>query len=458
MLVPLVVAISVILFGFARSAQAQTISQTMGTSILDYTQSGQASNHPNNVDATWISYSDCESNVLIYVPVTVTVPASGFANYNVRAFATTVTGTDCGVSTSNSGATGVCWQVALSPGTLSAIPVQQVTYEISVRELLRNIGAAAGTNLQYIAGTEAACHVAKQSGAIPLSLQFIVSDLGGNEDSSLQIGLNVELIGPAPPTGITIGVGEGLLKLNWTPVSDPNTQGFNIFIDPLPGQEGTDAGATTSNDAGAPADLVCEDAGFLDGGLGEDGAPIETPVDGGACHYRTVIEASTSQTTMCPSTILTSGVTGILDSGDIASTTTEDDASASTSTDDAAAEEIVSGTAPTTAQLAQIDKSAQIGGGTQTAATVKGLKDGYVYTIAIAAIDNLNDNGPLSTPVCATPAPVDDFYDEYRAAGGLAGGGYCSFEGAGVPTGMGAATVFALCLYLSVARRRRRPS
>ena len=67
----------------------------------------------------------------------------------------------------------------------------------------------------------------------------------------------------------------------------------------------------------------------------------------------------------------------------------------------------------------------------------------------------MNDNGPLSTPVCATPAKIDDFFDEYRAAGGLAGGGYCSLEGPGIPTGMGAAAVFTLCLYLAFARRRR---
>ncbi len=450
-----------------RSAFAQTITQTMGTSVLDYLPAsagggGGPSTHPNNVDATWISYSDCENNVQIYVPVSVTVPANGFAGYNVAAYATTVTGTDCGQPTSHSGATGVCWSVELSPGVFTGVPVQAVTYEVPVRDILRNIGAAAGIGLNQVAGTEAACHVAAQSGAIPISLQFVIADNGGNEDSNLQIGLNAELIGPAPPTGITLGVGEGLLKLSWTPVSDPTTQGFNIFIDPLPGHEGQSADAaaeeasTSTGDASEGTMVVCADAGFLDGGVDEADAPIEIPIDGGMCHTVTIREASAAQTSACPSTILTSGVTGVVDSGTTVPIPTSLDSSIGVDTTDAAFTPVVSGTAPTAAQLAQLDTMAQVGGGTQTSATIKGLKDGYVYTVAIAAIDNLNDNGPLSTPYCATPSPINDFYEQYRADGGLAGGSFCALEGVGIPAGTGAFGVVMVGACLALARRRRR--
>jgi hypothetical protein len=445
-----------------RVATAQTVTQTMGTTVLDYLPNGASSEHPNNVDATWISYTDCESNVQIYVPLSVTVPTNGFASYSIAAYATTITGTDCGISTNRSGATGVCWQVALDPGppvVVTSIPVQQATYQIRVQDLLRDIGGAAGVNLEYIPGTEAACHVAAQSGAIPLSLEFIISDLGGNEDSSVQIGLNVELIGPAPPTGLSLGIGEGLLKLSWTPVSDPNTQGFNIFVDPLPGHEGqsVDASALTAADAAEESSVVCADAGLIDGGLDEAGDVILVPLDGGMCHTITKgQQAGSVQTTQCPSTILTSGVTSVLDSGITTPvTTTEDSSLTSTTDDDGGVVEVVAGTAPTTAQLAQVYYS--IGGGTQTETTIKGLKDGYVYTVAIAAIDNLNDNGPLSTPLCATPSPIDDFFQQYVNDGGLAGGGFCALEGVGVPAGTGV-FAFGMGLCCVVLLRRRRPS
>jgi hypothetical protein len=440
-----------------RVASAQTISQTMGTTVLDYLPNGQPSMHPNNVDATWISYSDCEANVQIYVPLSVTVPPQGFSGYILAAYATTITGTDCGISTNRSGATGVCWEVALDPGVVTAAPVQQATYQVRVQDLLRQIGGAAGVNLQYIAGTEAACHVASESGAIPLSLQFIISDLGGNEDSNVQIGLNVELIGPAPPTGLALGIGEGLLKLSWTPVSDPNTQGFNIFVDPLPGHEGqsVDAAAATVADAAEESSLVCADAGFTDGGISEAGDVILVPLDGGMCHTVTKgQQAGSVQATQCPSTILTSGVTSVLDSGVTTPvTTTEDSSLLSTTEDDGGIVPVVAGTAPTAVELAQVYYS--IGGGTQTGTTIKGLKDGYVYTVAIAAIDNLNDNGPLSTPLCATPSPIDDFFQEYANDGGLAGGGFCALEGVGVPAGTGVfAFGMAACCVALLKRRR----
>jgi hypothetical protein len=449
--------LAVVLFA-PRAAFAQTVTQTMGTSILDFTPSGGPSLHPNNVDATWISYTDCETDVQIYVPLTVTVPPMGFAYYGISAYATTISGTDCGISTNRSGATGVCWQVALSPGVLTAIPVQQATYQIRVRDLLRDIGQAAGVGLTYPngGGTEAACHVAAQSGAIPLSLQFVIADHGGNEDSNVQIGLNVELIGPAPPTGITLGVGEGLLKLSWTPVSDPNTQGFNIFIDPLPGKEGlsVDAAAPVS-DAKPPTIDVCVDEGVIDGGVDEAGDAISIPVVG-MCHQVTVYEAGSIQTTACPSNILTSGVTGVIDSGTAVPVTTTLDASATTAgTNDAGFTTVVSGTAPTLVQLGQIDPNAQVGGGTQTSATITGLKDGYVYTVAIAAIDNLNDNGPLSVPQCATPSPIDDFYSQYRADGGLAGGSFCALEGVGIPAGTGVFGLIMVGACVALLRRRR---
>ena len=65
--------------------------------------------------------------------------------------------------------------------------------------------------------------------------------------------------------------------------------------------------------------------------------------------------------------------------------------------------------------------------------------------------------GLLSNLACQTPAPVVDFWNQYGRAGGLAGGGFCTLQGAGIPA---FGSVFGLGIGLAagafVRRRRRR--
>jgi hypothetical protein len=447
----------VLLLGLAfapREASAQTVAQTMGATLLDYTNPMNPSTHPNNVDATWISYADCENDVYIQVPLTLTPPSGGsFSGYILEAWATANTSADCGSPTYNNATTGVCWQVLPS----DIAPSLSVTPNIYVRDLLANLGSTAGSGINpaypNATGTDKACHTVTTSGAIPISLQFIWFQNGSsNEVNSLQIGLNAELIGPEPPSGVTAGIGETLLVLNWLPVDDPNTKGFSIFVDPFPGQEGVleDASAI---DSALPTETICADAGFRDGGLDEAGDPIQIPIDGGQCHTAMVKGPESSQeNNTCPSTILVSGVTG--DAG--AQVAIAGDAAATDSTDASFVATNVTGTAPSAQALAHLYTT--LGDGTATQYTLKGLKDGYNYTIAIAAVDNLNDNGPLSVPACAIPSPIDDFWTIYRDSGGLAGGGFCALEGVGVPTGAGIFGIaMAGALLGSVRRRRRHP-
>ena len=62
--------------------------------------------------------------------------------------------------------------------------------------------------------------------------------------------------------------------------------------------------------------------------------------------------------------------------------------------------------------------------------TIKGLQDGTTYTVVVSAVDLFGNIGPPSTEVCDYPAPVNDFWQDYRNAGGLAGG-FCSLEAVG---------------------------
>jgi hypothetical protein len=86
--------------------------------------------------------------------------------------------------------------------------------------------------------------------------------------------------------------------------------------------------------------------------------------------------------------------------------------------------------------------------------TVSALTNGGSYAVAVACVDGYDNVGPLSDVVCATPAPVLDFWNRYKTDGGAAGG-FCALEAPGAPAGgaaMGLGLAFAAALW---ARRRR---
>jgi hypothetical protein len=444
----LVVAVLLVL---PQAARAQSVKPTQGAVIQETLPGGQATVHPNNVDATWISYADCENDVRVVVPLTLAPDSSGsFSGYQLQAWASSAA--DCVLAANRGGTAGLCWQALgsdIQPGPSITVPVH-------VRDMVKFLGtSSAGIDPDYPSAGEDACHAITTSGAVPLTLQFVWFHGPANAVNSLQVGLNVEMIGPAPPSGVDAGIGDGLLRLSWTPQNDPTTKGFNIFIDPLPGHEGpqqpadaSEAASTTDSGSGHQVQ-VCQEGGVTDGGLDDTGDVIEIPVDGG-CVTETVLDAEPVPTasTTCPSTILVSGVTG---TGTGTPSPTGDSGNAAS---EAGTTVTVTGTAPSAAALALVYQT--IGDGTATSATIAGLKDGFNYTVAISAIDNLNDNGPLSVPACQIPQPIDDFWKKYTAAGGQAGGGFCALEGPGVPVSGSIFSIGMAAAAFAWARRRRR--
>jgi hypothetical protein len=81
-----------------------------------------------------------------------------------------------------------------------------------------------------------------------------------------------------------------------------------------------------------------------------------------------------------------------------------------------------------------------------------GLRNGVLYAAGVASVDDFNNSGKLSALVCGTPEPVTGFFEAYRAAGGAAGGGYCSLGAS--PSRLSAAGVALAALGLVLRRRR----
>ena len=65
---------------------------------------------------------------------------------------------------------------------------------------------------------------------------------------------------------------------------------------------------------------------------------------------------------------------------------------------------------------------------TSQTANASGLIDGVPYHVGVAAVDTYYNVGVLSNIACGVPQPINGFYKNYRAAGGTAGGGFCSFS------------------------------
>ena len=91
---------------------------------------------------------------------------------------------------------------------------------------------------------------------------------------------------------------------------------------------------------------------------------------------------------------------------------------------------------------------------TATSLTLTGLKNGKIYHVVVTTIDGSGNVGPVSTMVCAIPAPVNDFWKTYQVDGGRARG--CALEGgpntqAGSVLGLGVFAAIAALL-----RRRKR--
>ncbi|HET9929157.1 MAG TPA: hypothetical protein VFQ35_00655, partial [Polyangiaceae bacterium] len=122
-------------------------------------------------------------------------------------------------------------------------------------------------------------------------------------------------------------------------------------------------------------------------------------------------------------------------------------------TDLCASEVLVPDTVPPTTLPDNVKSSTP--GPNSTEGDVSGLENGQEYVCSIAGTDAYGNVGKLSGIACGTPKSVDSYYKVYRAAGGEAGGGYCSFS----RSANMAFPPFVLAAGLAfVARRKRRRS
>jgi hypothetical protein len=470
-------------------ATTPTITQTSQFAPIRFvgTQNLGTTTRPVSQNQTGISYQDCISDQVLQF----SVQACGFlGSDNLEVWAST--SSDCTDPTARGQSLNpVCWQVVAQTGALTSADNTQ-TISIRVRDIVSHVSSQPTTTTFVPAGIEAC---SEQAGftQINVNVSFIPvnSSSAALDGTAYEYPILVDMVGPPAPTNLVVGRGDTLLTTSWTANLDTDTTGYDVIIDPLPGQ-GTPANTTSTTNTGTSTTvLVCDDAGDEDAGdamtsdamtsdasdaMSSTDATLDATADAtvatpatpmgdasvpAGCHLESIANTNNNTNTICSDSLLTSGV---INDGGGTSTTTEVPTAALDAADDGGAD--AETTVVTTGGGIYIPPAGhvlnlnpQIGstvtGGTSSTFLIKGLLDEVNYNVVVAAVDNFGNVGPPSGVACGIPAPVNDFWKDYRDAGGQAGGGFCALEAVGAPAASTVAFGAFGALFIAGFRRRR---
>jgi hypothetical protein len=462
-----------------RAALAQTIgvsSYPFPNRILpDGTNLGTGT-RPMNLTPTGISYADCIADQTLQFSLSVSM----FMGQDIQIWASR-TGMCTNDTERGTPGPADCWPVAPSGWEHAVYQVTALTqtFNVRVQDVVgrQNESFTTGTP-QYKPQGPAACATQESYSGTTFNIFFIPITNGSMATgTAYNYSFGVDMVGPPSPAGVSDQAGDTLLVINWTPNNDTNTLGYDIFIDPIPGQE--DAGPSMADGAPvntADAMLVCPDTGggspqdvtVADGAEGgsidgatdasEGGMDSAPPADSG-CVYVNHGGGSGGGGGQgaCTSSVLSGSLSTIVDAGPI--TVVDESGTGEGGTDDSGTT-----TESGTGGIANIPSSYLVGGsGNGTTVTdkstgtytISGLIDNVTYNFVVSAVDAFGNVGPPSGERCDYPAPVVDFWQQYRQDGGGAGG-FCALDNVGAPVGPSIVGIGMGAAALALARRRRR--
>jgi hypothetical protein len=381
---------------------------------------------PQTLKPEGVNYRDCVDDQRIRFPLQL----SNFeGNASLQVWAG-LAGADCKEQQNRNAGTAVCWQV--SAGIQLALnPV----VDIPVRAIM----AGAPPNKPSAPVSDAS--ICGKIDLTTISLQFLYFSPGQLATSSHHkvVAIEVDTVGPPPPSGLKVLPGNGRLKVSWDNISGEGGlsggTGVKVYCEKVtgaPSQATTDASAGTCEPDAASTSADAAAAMTTDGGSLSDAASI----DAASTDAASTDAAST----------------------DAASTSGVCDASASSSSNAGAscqASKLIAGQIPDKTVLAE-HLCGEIAGNTGSsvyADTLGGnpLENGVTYAVAVAGTDPFDNPGTLSTPLCNFPEVTANFWEDYRDAGGDAGGG-CAITR--TPVGQVSALVALVFATLATIRRR----
>lgn len=392
----LVVALVGLVTLWSSDAAAQTI--TIGTPGRIRPVPGEDRPNPRqypyrNVRPWWISYEDCLTNEVLVFPLTINNP---------RATLEVWAGTDaCDERRGNTADRGNCWLLASQTAT------RDITVDIPVRSVVLQSLAATVPGPQ----PESVCEGSTDSDGTQITFYFFLQDGGKAVEGTRTTwtggaqGTGFDLVGPAPPASLSVGMGESQLQVSLRGVTeDPELERIGAYCVP----EGT--GVTDGMEVPDDFEPAPPDAGVTDGGSSTDG-----DTTGGA-----------TELTPAPAACFTPLLVG--------------------------------GARPDFAGAAELGVDLSCGTANKSSGEVrtKPLENGRTYAIAVAGEDRLGNPGVLSAVRCGTPQELEDFFEAYKFHGGAGGGGFCAVRPGASRVGPAAALLALSLAAFGVRRARRR--
>jgi hypothetical protein len=382
-------------------AGAQTV--TLGSSVIRVTSEDKedTSTRPSSTAQT-ITRADCEANQGFQFQVSTTGYTSSYA---LEAWAGR-SSVDCKLSgnrTPTNGAVQKCWKIY--DGSLPRTTPQ--TVNLRVRDIMAN-DVTAGQDYVNAAKDTTVCGKGIDD---TFKVSFLILPVTTNPDAVAAdetFAKRVDTLGPDKVTGVAASAGEGRLLVTWGAVtSGSELYGYNLYCadanSTIP--IGTTDGGT---DDAAVSDAAVADASVQDASVGADASVQDaSTTDGGTCGPNAALVEGAVPASPLPEGVWLCG---------------------------------------------SVNSATATGASATTGRDGKALKNGDKVWVAVAAVDQALNIGPLSAAVCGTPQPVDDFYEVYVADGGTAG---CSMHGpaGGIGVGLGSGIAAFALLRRRLARR-----
>jgi hypothetical protein len=401
-------------------------------------------------DQYGISYSDCAAGMVLSFDLAL----AGFTSDETLQIWGSVSPTDCTQPANRTGTAPACWLLA-TPFTNVTNGASEV-FSVNVWDLVGNqlASVAALRTATYAPLDSSACRAQSGSEAVPMYIFFMPIDSSSNVvggSTLYRYQITTDLVAPAPPAIQPLTVGDTYLTVNWTANTDPDTLGYDVFMYPAPGAS---ADAQVEASAADGPTIECIEAG-PESGLGD--ADCFTTTTGGNAY---------DAGNICPGDLLGEFVSIYPVAPSTTSTPTDEAGSVEASTDEAglteAGSESTSSGYPGIGPIAQMQPyivasstTPTVYGAVNGSLQVNNLTNETHYEFVVSSVDAEGNVGPPSPMVCDFPDTTTDFFQSYRADGGLAGGG-CALDPQRL-TGAGAG-VAGLGLLLAAAVRRRRRS
>lgn len=389
---------------------------------------------PINLTPEGVNYQDCIDNVYIRFPLQL----SGFAGGGYVQVWGGLSGESCASNLSRTSVNGrTCWPL----GPDRPLQLNQ-NVDIPVRTIMSGVkSATAPDDSPSICGTVDLATV---------SVNFLYFAPGQTNEAAAtkSVSVQIDTVGPSAPTGLRTLPGNTRLLMNWDNISGEGgvsvLTGIRVYCDVNHTGEIPDLPACQDLKAERAQASASSNAGTTDAGAdaGAEAGTTAAILEDGGCLDE--LDDAGNLTFSCA------------DAGDAGST---DDTNLGTG-GTCESSNLVGKFSPTAA-FNECFSCGSITGNTGTsisAQTLRGapLVNNTVYAIAVAATDAFDNVGPLSEIQCEYPELTNDFWEDYKNAGGHAGGG-CNTTGE-APLGTIAVLGTSMAVLITTLRRKRRAS